>query len=410
MKIPLHPGLPFILVCVLLDILGIGLIVPVLPQLVGKLAGDSASQAWWLGAMLVSYGLMQFCFAPTLGALSDRFGRRPLLLLGIFGLCIMFLVPALSLSLPIILASRFVGGMFSANIAVAQAYIADITPSSKRSAAFGMLGACFGIGFILGPLIGGVLGEQDLRYPFFLAAALSGLNFLYGLFVLPESLSLYNRTPFSFRRCNPLSALLNLSKLKRVGLLVGVIAISSFAQSMLHSTWTLYTDYRYGWTPFDIGISLVCIGVVSVVMQGFLMRFFIRQFGEKKVVLSGLLTGALAYVGFGLVTKGAWLYVIIFLNFMSVAVPPTLNGLVSENASAGDQGVSLGAISALNSVMGVLAPVIGTPLLVHTVHQNPESMLSGLVYFICAGLLLGAFFLALRQFKTLDNSQKMEPL
>lgn len=404
MKTALHPGLPFILVCVLLDILGIGLIIPVLPRLVGSLAGDAASQAWWLGAMIVSYGLMQFCFAPFLGALSDRFGRRPLMLLGIFGLSVMFLVPALSASLPVILASRFVGGMFSANIAVAQAYIADITPADKRSAAFGMLGACFGIGFILGPLIGGILGEQDIRYPFFLAAVLSGLNFLYGLFILPESLNFQLRSPFSFRKCNPLSALLNLSKLKKIGLLVAVIAVSSFAQSMLHSTWTLYTDYRYGWTPFDIGISLVCIGVVSVVMQGFLMRVFIRRFGEKKVVLAGLLTGAFAYLGFGLATQGYWLYLIIFLNFMSFAVSPTLNGMVSENIGSGDQGVSLGAISSLNSVMGVLAPVIGTPLLVHTVHQNPESMLSGLVYFICAGLALAAFLIAYTQFKQLDKS------
>ncbi len=388
MKRSFHPGLPFILVCVLLDILGIGLIIPVLPQLVGKLAGNSASQAWWLGAMLVSYGLMQFCFAPTLGALSDRYGRRPLMLLGIFGLSIMFLVPALSMSLPVILASRFVGGMFSANVAVAQAYIADITAKEKRAAAFGMLGACFGIGFILGPLIGGILGEHDLRYPFFLAAALSGLN-------------------FSLRRCNPLSTLVNLSRLKKIGLLIAVIAVSSFAQSMLHSTWTLYTDYRYGWTPFDIGISLVCIGAVSVVMQGFLMRVFIRRIGEKKVVLCGLLTGALAYLGFGLVTQGSWLYVIIFLNFMSVAVPPTLNGMVSENISANDQGISLGAISSLNSLIGVIAPLIGTPLLVHTVHQDPQSMLSGLVYFICAGLLLMAFFIALVQFRSLGSSQKV---
>lgn len=407
MKRSFHPGLPFILVCVLLDILGIGLIIPVLPQLVGKLAGNSASQAWWLGAMLVSYGLMQFCFAPTLGALSDRYGRRPLMLLGIFGLSIMFLVPALSMSLPVILASRFVGGMFSANVAVAQAYIADITAKEKRAAAFGMLGACFGIGFILGPLIGGILGEHDLRYPFFLAAALSGLNFLYGLFVLPESLSLSLRTSFSLRRCNLLSTLVNLSRLKKIGLLIAVIAVSSFAQSMLHSTWTLYTDYRYGWTPFDIGISLVCIGAVSVVMQGFLMRVFIRRIGEKKVVLCGLLTGALAYLGFGLVTQGSWLYAIIFLNFMFVAVPPTLNGMVSENINANDQGISLGAISSLNSLIGVIAPLIGTPLLVHTVHQDPQSMLSGLVYFICAGLLLIAFFIALIQFRSLGNSQKV---
>ena len=198
-------GVPFILICVLLDILGIGLIIPVLPQLVGDLAGSQSAQAWWLGAMLVAYGLMQFCFAPTLGALSDRYGRRPVLLLGIFGLGIMFLVPALSQSLPVILFSRILGGMFAGNIAVAQAYISDVTDKAHRAAAFGKLGACFGIGFILGPALGGILGENDVRLPFFIAGCLSLLNFLYGIFVLPESLTTREHRAINFRRIRTLA-------------------------------------------------------------------------------------------------------------------------------------------------------------------------------------------------------------
>ncbi len=394
-----HLGIPFILVCVLLDILGIGLIIPVLPQLVGELAGNPDSQAWWLGALLVSYGLMQFFFAPALGALSDRFGRRKILLLGIFGLSVMFLVPAFSSSLPVLLASRIVGGMCSANIAVAQAYVADVTAKEDRPAAFGLLGACFGIGFILGPLTGGLLGEHSLRYPFMLAACLSAINFIYGIFILPESLAPENRTPFTLGRCNPFSALRNLSGLKPIGLLVAVIAIAQFAQSMIHSTWTLYTDYRYGWTPLNIGISLVCMGLVSAFMQGFAMKRFLGWLGEQKLVLVGLLTGTLAYFAFACATAGWILYVVIFLNFFSVAVAPTLNGIVSQSVSSHDQGRSLGAVSSLNSVMGVLAPALGTPLLVHTVHQNPHSMLAGLVYIICGLLLLLAFFFARRHFK-----------
>lgn len=401
MKKLLYSGMPFILVCVLLDILGIGLIIPVLPQLIGKLTGDAVSQAWWLGAMLVSYGLMQFCCAPTLGALSDRYGRRPLMLVGIFGLGVMFLVPALSSSLVVILGSRIVGGMFSANIAVAQAYIADTTEPEDRAASFGMLGACFGIGFILGPLIGGLLGEIDLRYPFMLAAILSLLNFFYGVFFLPESLAPQNAKAFSIARCSPLSTLKHLSRMKSIGLLVAVIAMASFSQSILHSTWTLYTDFRFGWTPSDIGISLVCIGIVSVIMQGFAMRKFIQKIGQRAVVLIGLFTGAIAYLGYGLASQGWVLYVIIFLNFMSVAVAPTLNGIVSENVAADDQGLSMGAIASLNSLMGVLAPLIGTPLLVHTVHQHPQSPLAGMVYYICAILLFLSTWLAYKQFKSL---------
>ncbi len=389
----------FVLFCILLDILGIGLIIPVLPQLVGDLAQDQVAQTWWLGAMLVSYGSMQFLFAPLLGALSDRFGRRPVLLLGIFGLGMMFLVPALSSSLPVILLSRVLGGTCSANIAVAQAYIADVTPKEKRAEAFGMMGACFGIGFILGPMIGGILGETDVRLPFMLSAALACVNLLYGLFILPESLSEANRKPITLSACNPLSVLGNLFKIKSVGLLIAVMAIASFCQSMMHSTWTIYTNIRYDWTPMSIGFSMVAIGVVSVFMQGFAMRRFLALMGEEKLVLAGLLSGAAAYVAFGLTYAGWVTYIIILLNFLSVAVAPTLSGKISRSVAPQEQGVTMGAVTALNSVMGILAPLIGTPLLVHTVHQNDESILAGLIYFICGALMLIGSAIAARHFR-----------
>jgi DHA1 family tetracycline resistance protein-like MFS transporter len=394
-----HAGVPFILICVLLDILGIGLIIPVLPQLVGDLAGNKAAQAWWLGAMMISYGVMQFFFAPTLGALADRFGRRPVLLVGMGGLATMFLVPALFPSLPLILASRIFGGMFSANFAVAQAYIADVTPKEKRAASFGMLGACFGIGFILGPAIGGVLGEQDVRIPFLLAAVLSALNFVYGVFILPESLPREHRKNITFARCNPFRVLLGLGRLKVIGSLIAVVALATFAQSMMHSTWTIYTNIRYGWTPLDIGLSMVTIGAVSVVMQGFAMRVFLRWWGERNLILAGLFSGALAYIAFGAASAGWVTYIIIVLNFLSVAVGPTLSALISKEIGAEDQGVSMGAISSLNSLMGVLAPTVGTPLLVHTVHQQTGSALAGLLYFLCAGVLFFAAALALCHFR-----------
>lgn len=389
----------FVLFCILLDILGIGLIIPVLPQLVGDLAQDQTAQTWWLGAMLVSYGSMQFLFAPLLGALSDRFGRRPVLLLGIFGLGIMFLVPALSSSLPVILLSRVLGGTCSANIAVAQAYIADVTPKEKRAEAFGMMGACFGIGFILGPMIGGILGETDVRLPFMLSAVLACVNFLYGLFILPESLAESNRKPITLSGCNPLSVLGNLLKIKSVGLLVAVMAIASFCQSVMHSTWTIYTNIRYDWTPMSIGFSMVAIGVVSVFMQGFAMRRFLALMGERQLIIAGLLSGAAAYVAFGLTYAGWVTYIIILLNFLSVAVAPTLSGKISRSVAPHEQGVTMGAVTTLNSVMGILAPLIGTPLLVHTVHQNDLSILAGLIYFICGALMLIGSAIAARHFR-----------
>lgn len=394
------PAVPFVLFNIFLDILGIGLIIPVLPKLVGTLVENAQAQAWWLGAMLIAYGFMQFALAPTLGSLSDKWGRRPILLLGVLGLGVMFFVPAFSDSLTVILLSRVLGGMFSANIAVAQAYIADVTPKEQRAAAFGKIGACFGVGFILGPAAGGLIGEYSIRLPFILAGTLAILNFFYGLFILPESLRIKNPNAVTFARCNPISSLLELGKFKKIGALLVVIALSSFVQSLLHSTWSLFTTFRFHWSPMDIGLSLVAIGTVTGIIQGKFIKSLLAFFGPKRLILFGLLSGAAAYLGFGLITVGALAYLIIVLNFLSVAVTPTLNGIVSEEVPSADQGRALGAVSALGSLMGVLAPLLGTPLLVHTSHMAPGSVLGGLPYIICSGLLLLAALIAFLHFRS----------
>ncbi|MVX57794.1 MFS transporter [Parasutterella muris] len=394
------PAVPFVLFNIFLDILGIGLIIPVLPKLVGTLVENAQAQAWWLGAMLIAYGFMQFALAPTLGSLSDKWGRRPILLLGVLGLGVMFFVPAFSDSLTVILLSRVLGGMFSANIAVAQAYIADVTPKEQRAAAFGKIGACFGVGFILGPAAGGLIGEYSIRLPFILAGTLAILNFFYGLFILPESLRIKNPNAVTFARCNPISSLLELGKFKQIGALLVVIALSSFVQSLLHSTWSLFTTFRFHWSPMDIGLSLVAIGTVTGIIQGKFIKSLLAFFGPKRLILFGLLSGAAAYLGFGLITVGALAYLIIVLNFLSMAVTPTLNGIVSEEVPSADQGRALGAVSALGSLMGVLAPLLGTPLLVHTSHMAPGSVLGGLPYIICSGLLLLAALIASLHFRS----------
>lgn len=394
------PAVPFVLFNIFLDILGIGLIIPVLPKLVGTLVENAQAQAWWLGAMLIAYGFMQFTLAPTLGSLSDKWGRRPILLLGVLGLGVMFFVPAFSDSLTVILLSRVLGGMFSANIAVAQAYIADVTPKEQRAAAFGKIGACFGVGFILGPAAGGLIGEYSIRLPFILAGTLAILNFFYGLFILPESLRIKNPNAVTFARCNPISSLLELGKFKQIGALLVVIALSSFVQSLLHSTWSLFTTFRFHWSPMDIGLSLVAIGTVTGIIQGKFIKSLLAFFGPKRLILFGLLSGAAAYLGFGLITVGALAYLIIVLNFLSMAVTPTLNGIVSEEVPSADQGRALGAVSALGSLMGVLAPLLGTPLLVHTSHMAPGSVLGGLPYIICSGLLLLAALIASLHFRS----------
>ena len=294
--------------------------------------------------------------------------------------------------------------MFAGNIAVAQAYISDVTDKAHRAAAFGKLGACFGIGFILGPALGGILGENDVRLPFFIAGILSLLNFLYGLFVLPESLKTRERRTINFKTLNPLSSLARLTKFKYIGALIAVIALSGFAQSMLHSTWTLFTNFRFNWTPFNIGLSLVVMGLVTAVVQGFLLKKLLKVFGEQKLILCGLGSGALAYLCFGLVTYGPLTYLVMFCNFLFVAVPPTLNSIVSHSVPASEQGEAMGTIASVNSLMGVAAPLLGTPLLVHTAAQSPGSLLGGLPYFICALVLALAAFIAYRHFISVTSA------
>ena len=265
------PAIGFVLACVFLDALGIGLIVPVLPRLIGSLADTRDLQTSWYGAIMVSYGLMQFFFAPILGALSDRIGRRPVLLTGILGLSIMMIVPAVSQSLPFILLSRLVGGMMSSNIVVAQAYIADVTPSHQRIASFGKIGAIFGIAFVLGPAVGGVLGQTDPKIPFFVASAICALNFLYGFFILPESLRVRSTAPLSLGRLNPFSAIWSLAGNLSLRPLLVVITLFTLAQSLMQCTWALYTEYRYAWTPLMIGMSIFALGLSISLTQGFIL-------------------------------------------------------------------------------------------------------------------------------------------
>ena len=258
----------FILVTVFLDVLGIGLIIPVLPALVGQFTSSPDEQAHWFGLLSAMYGVMQFLCTPMLGALSDRFGRRPVLLLSIFGLGISLFVQAMASSLMVLLLIRIVSGGTAASFSVANAYIADVTPPEGRAKAYGMLGAAFGMGFIFGPMIGGILGGQDVRLPFFVASGLALINWLYGYFVLPESLPVERRTRFSLLRANPLSALAHLWQLRGVGGLIFVFALTVLAQFILQTTWVLYTTFRFHWSPTDNGIALFVVGLLSAVVQG----------------------------------------------------------------------------------------------------------------------------------------------
>jgi DHA1 family tetracycline resistance protein-like MFS transporter len=391
-------ALPFILIVVFIDVLGIGLAMPVLPMLVGDYTPSRDLQAYWYGVLVVVYGLMQFFCAPLLGALSDRFGRRPVILASIFGLGLHYLLLAIAPSLGFMLFARVIGGVTGASFSVASAYASDISSAEGRAKSFGLIGAAFGLGFIFGPMLGGLLGSIDLHLPFYVAAGLALLNGLYGLIFVPESLPRDRRAAFELRRANPFSALLALSRHREIGRLVLVFALVVLAQLILQTTWVLFTHFRFGWGPRENGFALFCVGVVAAVVQGALLGPLLRRFGDVRLALTGLSVGTIAYLLYGLAPQGWMMYAIIVGNFLSFAAGPALQGIVSNAVGPREQGVTMGALNSIQSIMFVVAPAIGTPLLAQVSHLPPSDWKVGVTFFVSAALQAVALVVARRHF------------
>ena len=391
-------ALPFIFIVVFIDVLGIGLAMPVLPMLIGDFTPSRDLQAYWYGVLVVVYGLMQFFCAPLLGALSDRFGRRPVILASIFGLGLHYLLLAVAPSLWFMLIARLIGGVTGASFSVANAYASDVSSAEGRAKSFGLLGAAFGLGFIFGPVLGGLLGSIDLHLPFYAAAVLSVLNGLYGLIGVPESLPRDRRAPFELKRANPFGALLALSRHPEIGRLVLVFALVVLAQLILQTTWVLFTHFRFGWGPRENGFALFCVGLVATIVQGALLGRLLRGLGEVRLAMIGLSVGTVAYVLYGLAPQGWMMYAVIVGNFISFASAPALQGIVSNAVGPREQGVTMGALNSINSIMFVVAPAIGTPLLAQVSHLPPSDWRVGVTFFVSAALQAIALFVAKRHF------------
>jgi MFS transporter, DHA1 family, tetracycline resistance protein len=402
-------ALPFILVTVLIDMVSIGLIIPVLPPLVGTFTTSQAEQAWWYAAVTFAYGIANFFGAPILGALSDRFGRRPILLVGFCGLCLSFFITAIATALWVLIVVRLFSGAMMANAAVANAYVADITPPAERARRFGLLGAMFGIGFILGPVLGGLLGSIDLRLPFFVAGALSLVNLAYGFFVLPESLAQQHRSAFEWRKANPVAALKGLAALKGIGPLVIVLGLSALAQFVLHSTWVLYTAFKFGWGPLENGWSLCAVGVMSALVQGFLLKHLLRRFSAPRLAVMGLVSSSLCYLAWGLAPEGWMMIPVIGLNALGFAVTAAMQSIVSNAADETTQGRTMGAVASLNSLMAVAAPVIGAALLAFVSHLPQGDWRIGAPYYFCAALQAAAMLIALQHFARQRQTRSLQP-
>ena len=398
-------AMSFILITVLIDMISIGLMVPVLPHIAGSFTKSNDEQTLAFMAVVLAFGAANFISSPILGALSDRYGRRPVLLLGFAGMAVSFFVTAAATSLWMLVAVRLFSGAMQSNISVANAYVADITTADDRARRFGQLGAMFGIGFILGPVIGGMLGDIDVRLPFVVAGSLAVVNWFYGFFVLPESLPPDKRRAFEWRRANPVSSLRGLAALKGVGPLVVVLALSGLAQFMLHMTWVLYTKFKFGWGPGEVGWSLLAVGVMSVLGQGVLLKPLLKRFKPQKLAVIGMLSASLAYLGWGLATEAWMVYAIIFLNVLGGVASASMQSIISNAADATHQGQTMGAVSSLNSLMAVIAPVIGLELLRWVSHLPPGDVLIGLPFMTCAALQFAAMVLALRFFRRQSRLQ-----
>ncbi|MBI5717379.1 MAG: MFS transporter [Burkholderiales bacterium] len=389
----------FILVTVLIDMIAIGLMVPVLPHMVGTFTKSNDEQALAFLVVTTAFGVANFLGSPVLGALSDRFGRRPVLLLGFAGLATSFFVTAVATALWMLVLVRLFSGAMQSNISIANAYVADISAPQDRARRFGLLGAMFGVGFILGPVIGGVLGDIDVRLPFVVAGCMALLNGVYGVFVLPESLPPERRRPFEWRRANPVAALRGLVALKGVGALVWVIALASLAQFMLHMTWVLYTKFRFGWGPGEVGWSLFAVGVVSALSQGVLLRPALKRLSPQRLAVLAMCSGAVAYAAFGWATSGWMIYVIIALNLLGGMATAAVQSIVSNAADARTQGQTMGAVSSLNSLMAVIAPVISLEMLRWVSHRPADDWLLGLPLYTSSALMVMATVVAIRFFR-----------
>ena len=392
-------AMPFIMLVVLIDLVAIGIIIPVLPALVGSFSSSAADQAYWYGAVAVSFGVSNFLASPMLGALSDHFGRRPMLLLGFLGLALSFFGTALSTSIWGLIGVRIVAGAMQANAAIANAYVADITPPEQRAKRFGLLGAMTGLGFIIGPVMGGLLGAINLQLPFFVAGVLAIVNLIYGYFVLPESLPESHRRAFSWAAANPATALHALARLKGVGPLVGVVAFSNLAMFVLYTTWVLYTTFKFGWGPLENGWSLAMVGIVSVIVQGFLLGRLLKFFSAPRLAVIGLVSSMFAYALWGAATEGWMMYAVIAVNIFSNTVAASVQSLISSAADSRNQGQTLGAVSSLSGLMAVVAPILGAPLLGLVSHYPRGDWRMGAPFYFCAALQAVSLYLAVRHLR-----------
>ncbi|MEE9429357.1 MAG: TCR/Tet family MFS transporter [Paracoccaceae bacterium] len=387
----MNPGLPviFILVTVVLDAMGIGLIMPVMPDLIQEVGGGNLGDAAiWGGIMATSFAVMQFLFGPALGNISDRWGRRPVLLVALFVMTLDYLVMAVAGTIWLLLLGRIVGGITAATQSTASAYMADISKPEEKSANFGLIGAAFGIGFVLGPLMGGLLAEYGTRAPFYAAAALAFSNMVFGYFALSETVTDRIRRPFEWRRANPFGAFKHIGKLPGLGRLLTITLIYGIAFFVYPAVWAYFGQARFGWGPGMIGLSLAAFGISIAVVQGLLMKPLLKRLGERNTVLLGLSIDVVAFVFLAFVTNGILALILTPLTALGSMAGPAMQGIMSRTADDDQQGELQGALTSINAVAIIIAPLLMTRIFWYFTSDNAPFFLPGAPFLLSAVLTL----------------------
>ncbi|HMH23395.1 MAG TPA: TCR/Tet family MFS transporter [Puia sp.] len=395
-----HAALSFIFITVLIDFIGFGIIIPVMPELIAKLIhGDMSAAARYGGLLLFAYATMQFLFAPVMGGLSDRYGRRPVLLCSLFGFGLDYLFLAFAPSIGWLFVGRFLAGITGASFTTASAYIADISTPEKRAQNFGMLGAAFGLGFIIGPALGGQLGTLGLRVPFIASAILTLLNWLYGFFILPESLAKENRRAFDWRRANPAGALLNFKKYPAVAGLVLSLVLIYIAVHCVQSTWVYYCMEKFHWNKQWVGYSLAFVGIMITVVQAGLIRIIIPRLGQSRSLYMGLFLYSFGMLLFGLATQGWMMFAFTVVYCLGGIAGPALQGIISAHVPPNAQGELQGALTGLMSATSIVGPLLMTNLFAYFTTAGAPFQLPGAPFLAGSVLVLVSAILAFRNMK-----------
>ena len=390
----------FIFITLLIDFTGFGIIIPVLPRLIEELTGSGLSAAAVYGGWLtVSYSVMQFISAPILGGLSDRFGRRPVLLASLFGLGVDYIFLAFAPTIVWLFVGRIFAGITGASFTTAQAYIADVSEPEKRAQNFGMVGAAFGIGFIVGPVLGGIFSQFGLRVPFLIAAGLALVNWLYGYFILPESLELKNRRAFDWKRANPVGSLLQIRKYPALTGLLAALFLLYISAHAVQSTWTFYTMEKFQWSETWVGYSLGFVGIVVGVVQGGLIRIIIPKIGQVKAVYYGLILYVAGFVLFAFATEGWMMFAFMLPYGLAGIFGPAMQGLISNGVEANAQGELQGVTAGLMSATSIIGPLIMTNLFAYFSSAKSPVFFPGAPFIFAAILTIAGIFICSRSLK-----------